>query len=159
MGIYLCELLQHFFRRPAADGTAPLMVCFPRRGDFSRQDRSATDGVFGALVRARVPFLDLTPCLRDADPRQAFVPGAALLSRWERCSRALSVSDRAPRARAEVSRRQAAGVRSDVQRAQRLAAMGISLKHSGHFLVVGSAGFWAARARATSALMGRTARK
>ena len=34
---------------------------------------------------------------------------------------------------------------TDVQNAQRVAAIGISLRHSGHFLVVGSAGAGALR--------------
>src|SRR4051812_2859639 len=43
--------------------------------------------------------------------------------------------------------------------AQRLAAIGISLKHSVHFLVVGSAGFSRLRIRSTSLFIGKTTRK
>src|SRR5207249_3648006 len=46
----------------------------------------------------------------------------------------------------------------DVQKAQRRASMGISLRHSGHFLVVGSIG-GCLRARETSALTGVTTKK
>jgi hypothetical protein len=45
------------------------------------------------------------------------------------------------------------------QKAQRLASRGISLRHSGHFLVVGSAGAGALRMRATRALSGVTTKK
>ncbi len=47
----------------------------------------------------------------------------------------------------------------DVQKAQRRASMGISLRHSGHFFVVGSAGAGALRIRETSALTGVTTKK
>ena len=46
-----------------------------------------------------------------------------------------------------------------VQNAQRRASIGISLRHSLHFLVVGSAGTGALRIRATRALMGVTMKK
>src|SRR3984893_18755644 len=46
-----------------------------------------------------------------------------------------------------------------VQWAQRLASMGISLRHSGHFFVVGSAGASALRIRATKTLTGVTTKK
>src|SRR5579864_7793691 len=46
-----------------------------------------------------------------------------------------------------------------VQCEHRRASMGISLRHSGHFLVVGSGGFSPRFMRATSALTGRTTRK
>src|SRR5580704_5036520 len=45
------------------------------------------------------------------------------------------------------------------QWAQRLASMGISLRHSGHFLVVGSAGAGALRIRATNRFTGVTTKK
>ena len=45
------------------------------------------------------------------------------------------------------------------QCAQRRASMGISLRHSGHFLVVGSTGAGALRIRATSRLTGVTTKK
>ena len=45
------------------------------------------------------------------------------------------------------------------QKAQRRASMGISLRHSGHFFVVGSAGAAALRVRAMRALMGVTTKK
>src|SRR4029077_11637543 len=46
-----------------------------------------------------------------------------------------------------------------VQNPQRRASIGISLRHSGHFLVVGSAGAGALRMRAIKALMGVTTKK
>src|SRR5208282_6022172 len=45
------------------------------------------------------------------------------------------------------------------QCAQRLASRGISLRHSGHFLVVGSAGAGALRMRATRRFTGVTTKK
>src|ERR1700682_5362013 len=42
---------------------------------------------------------------------------------------------------------------------QRRASIGISLRHSGHFLVVGSAGTGSLRVRATRALIGVTTKK
>ena len=45
------------------------------------------------------------------------------------------------------------------QWAQRRASMGISLMHSGHFLVVGSAGAGAFRIRYTKAFTGTTTKK
>jgi hypothetical protein len=44
----------------------------------------------------------------------------------------------------------------DVQNAQRFAASGISLRHSGHFFVVGSAGGGSFLARAIMAFTGTT---
>ena len=46
-----------------------------------------------------------------------------------------------------------------VQCAQRRASMGISLKHSGHFLVVGSGGLSPRFMRATSVFTGKTTKK
>src|SRR5439155_27313394 len=46
-----------------------------------------------------------------------------------------------------------------VQNEQRRASIGISLRHSGHFLVVGSAGAGAFRMRETRALIGVTTKK
>src|SRR5882724_8565521 len=46
-----------------------------------------------------------------------------------------------------------------VQKPQRRASIGISLRHSGHFLVVGSAGAGALCTRAISALIGVTTKK
>jgi hypothetical protein len=70
-------LLQRFARRAVADGTVPLIVYLPSRGDFSGQDRSAKDRLFGVLRRTGVPYLNLTSCLREADPARAFIPGHA----------------------------------------------------------------------------------
>ncbi len=47
----------------------------------------------------------------------------------------------------------------DVQNAQRFAAIGISLRHSGHFLLVGSAGAAFFAARAFHAFIGATIKK
>jgi hypothetical protein len=49
--------------------------------------------------------------------------------------------------------------KEDVQNAQRLAAIGTSLKHSGHFRVVGSGGASPRRIRAVKALTGSTTKK
>src|SRR6476660_5840429 len=53
----------------------------------------------------------------------------------------------------------ARAVRGWVQKPQRRASIGISLRHSGHFLVVGSAGAGALRMRAINALIGVTTKK
>src|SRR6476660_3900857 len=53
----------------------------------------------------------------------------------------------------------ARAVRGWVQKPQRRASMGISLRHSGHFLVVGSAGAGALRIRAIKALLGVTTKQ
>src|ERR1700735_5204379 len=50
-------------------------------------------------------------------------------------------------------------ITGSVQWLQRRASMGISLRHSGHFLVVGSAGAGALRMRAIKALIGVTTKK
>ena len=71
-----------------------------------------------------------------------------------------------PRARGDTSmpryraRRPAAATSSDcVQNAQRRAAMGTSLRHSGHFFVVGSAGASPLRRRSITAFIGSTTKK
>ena len=62
--------------------------------------------------------------------------------------------------RAELAIAQAARpITGWVQWAQRRASMGISLRHSGHFFVVGSGGFSPRFMRATSALTGSTTKK
>src|SRR5580693_7901988 len=59
-----------------------------------------------------------------------------------------------------ITRRQATlPMTGCAQKAQRRASMGISLRHSGHFFVVGSAGAGSLRMRATRALMGVTTKK
>src|SRR6266576_1794176 len=52
-----------------------------------------------------------------------------------------------------------AEIKGEVQWAQRRASIGTSILHSGHFLVVGSAGAGALRMRETRALMGVTTKK
>ena len=52
-----------------------------------------------------------------------------------------------------------AELKGEVQWAQRRASIGTSILHSGHFLVVGSAGAGALRMRETRALMGVTTKK
>jgi hypothetical protein len=70
-------LLRSFVARAVTDGTVPLLVYFPSRGDFSGQDRSAKDRVLDLLRRSGVPYLDMTPCLRAVNPARAFIPGRA----------------------------------------------------------------------------------
>jgi hypothetical protein len=48
---------------------------------------------------------------------------------------------------------------TEAQNAQRRAAMGISLRHSGHFLLVGSAGIALRAARAFQAFIGAIIKK
>jgi hypothetical protein len=59
----------------------------------------------------------------------------------------------------ECCQRVAASATTDVQKAHRRAAMGMSLRHSGHFFVVGSGAASPRRIRAKSLLTGRTIKK
>jgi hypothetical protein len=67
------ELVLSFVRRATQDGTEPLIVYFPSRGDFEGQDRSAKSAVLTSLQRLGVHYVDLTSCVREADPAQAFL--------------------------------------------------------------------------------------
>jgi hypothetical protein len=69
------QLLLSFVRRATHDGTEPLIVYFPSRGDFEGQDRSAKSALLSSLKRLGIDYVDLTPCLRDADPARAFIAG------------------------------------------------------------------------------------
>ena len=68
------ELMLAFARRATHDGTEPLIVYFPSRGDFEGQDRSAKLTVLGILERSGVRYVDLTSCIQAADPARAFLP-------------------------------------------------------------------------------------
>jgi hypothetical protein len=69
------ELLLTFVRRATADGTEPLIVYFPSRGDFQGQDRSAMRIVLQNLQQAGVSAIDLTPCVGTLGPAEAFIAG------------------------------------------------------------------------------------
>ena len=68
-------LIMQFIRRASADGTIPLVVYFPSRGDFSGQDRSAKARVLTNLRRAGVEFIDLTSCIGAIGEGKAFITG------------------------------------------------------------------------------------
>ena len=67
-------LLLQFISDAAADGTSPMIVYFPSRGDFSGQDRSGKDRVLANLRHAGVDVVDMTSCIA-ARGEEAFIPG------------------------------------------------------------------------------------
>jgi len=69
------ELLLTFARLAAADGTVPLVVYLPSRGDLEGQDRSAKDKILAALQQSGVHYLDLTSCIREVGLENAFIAG------------------------------------------------------------------------------------
>jgi hypothetical protein len=69
------DLLLGFVRQATAQGSVPLLVYFPSRGDFEGQDRSAKQRVLAALRRAGVHPLDLTTCVGALGEARAFIPG------------------------------------------------------------------------------------
>src|SRR5713101_4182422 len=86
---------------------------------------------------------------------------AITLKSFQACCRSLDftgIREISPRRRGEATYA-ALPITGSEQWLQRRASIGISLKHSGHFLVVGSAGTGSLRVRATSALIGVTTKK
>jgi hypothetical protein len=69
------ELLLAFVRRATTEGTVPLIVYFPSRGDFQGQDRSAKSVVLRNLQRSGVAAVDLTSCIGALGPGKAFIAG------------------------------------------------------------------------------------
>jgi hypothetical protein len=69
------ELLLHFVRLASAEGTKPLIVYFPSRGDFEGQDRSMSERVLTVLRESGVDSVNLTSCVRETAPERAFIPG------------------------------------------------------------------------------------
>jgi len=67
-------LISRFRELAEADGTRPLVVFFPSRGDFTGGDRPARDAVFAALGRAGVEYIDLTSCVARVGVDTAFIP-------------------------------------------------------------------------------------
>jgi hypothetical protein len=67
-------ILREFARRALADGSVPLVVYFPSRGDFRGDDRSEKDQVLAALSAVGVQHLDLTECIARAGGEEAFRP-------------------------------------------------------------------------------------
>jgi len=68
-------LLLTFARRAAAEGTVPLVIYLPSRGDLEGLDRSAKDKVLAVLQQSRVHYLDMTSCIKDVGLERAFVAG------------------------------------------------------------------------------------
>jgi hypothetical protein len=69
------ELLLTFVRRATTEGSEPLIVYFPSRGDFQGQDRSRTSAVLSNLERSGVTIVDLTSCIGALGPGTAFIAG------------------------------------------------------------------------------------
>jgi hypothetical protein len=69
------ELLLTFVRRATSEGTEPLVVYFPSRGDFQGQDRSGKRIVLQNLRTAGVSPVDLTSCIGALGPAEAFIAG------------------------------------------------------------------------------------
>jgi hypothetical protein len=57
------------------DGAVPLVVYFPSRGDFQRDDRGTSRAVIGSLRGRGVPLEDLTPCLERVGSAERFLEG------------------------------------------------------------------------------------
>jgi hypothetical protein len=67
------QLLLSFLRDAAADGTEPLIVYFPSRGDFLGQDRSGKEAVLRILSESGADPLDLTACIAPLGSETAFI--------------------------------------------------------------------------------------
>jgi hypothetical protein len=67
-------ILRAFAQRTLADGSVPLVVYFPSRGDFHGDNRSEKDEVLAALSEVGVQHLDLTECIARAGGEAAFRP-------------------------------------------------------------------------------------
>jgi hypothetical protein len=66
-------LVLRFLEAARSDGTTPLIVFFPSRGDFTGDVREHRDAVLGALSRARVDYLDLRRCVEAVGVEKAFL--------------------------------------------------------------------------------------
>jgi hypothetical protein len=62
-----------FVRVASREGTEPLIVYFPSRGDFLGQDRSGKDAILRILRRSRVDVIDLTSCVGQLGAERAFI--------------------------------------------------------------------------------------
>jgi hypothetical protein len=69
------ELLVAFDRHARTEGTEPLIVYFPSRGDFQGQDRSGKRVVLQNLQTSGVSAIDLTSCIGALGPAEAFIAG------------------------------------------------------------------------------------
>jgi hypothetical protein len=67
-------LIRRFTQIVRDGGAAPIVVLFPARVDFTREDRPEHDGVLTALQREGLTYIDLRPCI-GAVGEKAFVPG------------------------------------------------------------------------------------
>ncbi|HUK21886.1 MAG TPA: SGNH/GDSL hydrolase family protein [Gemmatimonadales bacterium] len=68
-------LLTRFAHEAPRDGTVPLIVYLPSRGDYIGWDRSEKDSVLRQLERGGILFENLTSCLGTAGGAQLFIPG------------------------------------------------------------------------------------
>ena len=68
-------LFTRFAHEAPREGTAPLIVYFPSRGDYTGQDRSEKDSLLAELERSGVRYENLTGCLRAAGGERLFIPG------------------------------------------------------------------------------------
>src|SRR5581483_8715499 len=70
-------LLARFAHDAPRDGTVPLVVYFPSRGDFTGQERSDKDRLLRQLGQGHIHYENLTDCLRAAGGERLFIPGHA----------------------------------------------------------------------------------
>ena len=68
-------LLRSFGAIAERDGTVPIVIYFPTKGDFEGLDRSAKDAVLAAVSVSGIRTIDLTSCVSAIDWRRAFIPG------------------------------------------------------------------------------------
>jgi len=68
-------LFAGFAHAAPGEGTVPLIVYLPSRGDYSGQDRSEKDSLLAGLERSGVHYENLTDCLRAAGGERLFIPG------------------------------------------------------------------------------------
>lgn len=68
-------LLESFVELAREEGSAPLLVYFPSRGDYSGQDRRAKDGMLKMFQEQNIEHENLTACLRKLGPDTAFIDG------------------------------------------------------------------------------------
>ena len=69
------EILDLFARTARREGTVPLVVYFPSRGDFQGDNRDIKDAVVEELLGRGLEYLDLTRCLRKVEQEARFIAG------------------------------------------------------------------------------------
>lgn len=71
------EIIASFVRLAHADGSIPLVVYFPGRGDLRGDERRAKNAVLGTLDERGIGYYeDLTGCLRNSHVTDLFVEGS-----------------------------------------------------------------------------------